>query len=260
MKTLDANWVHDDGVTYTGRVIAVRGMVIDVLFEGGLPPLDSAVTCSLHHRGTITAVVHSHLGGAAARAIAIDSTRGLDRGARVTCDGRPLHVPVGGDLIGRVIDLRGRPLDGETELSTNQTLPLRRSPPPASARRGLGEVYPTGIKVIDLFCPFTRGGRVAVFGGAGVGKTVVLTEFIHNAIANLQGVAVFAGIGERSREGLELWQELRDRGFMDRTVMVFGQMKEPPGARFMVGLADFARQALMAELTNRDMPGPANEQ
>jgi F-type H+-transporting ATPase subunit beta len=98
-------------------------------------------------------------------------------------------------------------------------------------------VYPTGIKVIDLFCPFTHGGRVAVFGGAGVGKTVVLTEFIHNAVANLEGLAVFAGIGERSREGLELWQELQDRGFMDRTTMVFGQMKEPPGARFLVGPA-----------------------
>lgn len=221
----------------TGQVVAVRGTVIDVLFDDGVPPLDAALECRLNHEGLITAVVHSHLGGSAVRAIAIDSTRGLDRGARVESDGRPLAIPVGSELIGRVIDLRGRPLDGLPELSAQQTLPLRRPPPPPSARRGLGEIYPTGMKVVDLFCPFTHGGRVAVFGGAGVGKTVVLTEFIHNAVANLKGVAVFAGIGERSREGRELWQELKDRGFMDRTVMIFGQMKEPPGARFMVGLA-----------------------
>ncbi len=220
-----------------GQVVAVRGTVIDVLFDDVVPPIDAALECRLNHTGLITAVVHSHLGGSAVRAISIDSTRGLDRGARVESDGRPLEVPVGNELIGRVIDLRGRPLDGLPELSFAQTLPLRRPPPPPSARRGLGEIYPTGMKVVDLFCPFTHGGRVAVFGGAGVGKTVVLTEFIHNAVANLKGVAVFAGIGERSREGRELWQELQDRGFMDRTTMVFGQMKEPPGARFMVGLA-----------------------
>lgn len=222
---------------WTGQVIAVRGTVIDVQFEGGVPALDTALECHLNQHGTVTAVVHSHLGNSVVRAIALDSTRGLDRGARVECNGQSLQVPVGPELIGRVVDLRGRPLDGRPELSTTQFLPLRRPPPPPSVRRGVGDVYATGIKVVDLFCPFTHGGRVAVFGGAGVGKTVVLTEFIHNAVATLEGIAVFAGIGERSREGRELWQELQDRGFMDRTVMVFGQMKEPPGARFMVGLA-----------------------
>ncbi len=132
-------------------------------------------------------------------------------------------------------------------------MPLYRSPPPSSVCRGLGDVYPTGIKVIDLFCPFTHGGRVAVFGGAGVGKTVVLTEFIHNAVANLKGIAVFAGIGERSREGLELWQELRDRGFMDRTAMVFGQMKEPPGARFLVGLAALSVAEHFRDVEKKDV-------
>ena len=115
------------------------------------------------------------------------------------------------------------------------------------------EVYPTGIKVIDLFCPFTHGGRVAVFGGAGVGKTVVLTEFIHNAVANLKGIAVFAGIGERSREGLELWQELQERGFMDRTAMVFGQMNEPPGARFLVGLAALSVAEHFRDVEKKDV-------
>ena len=221
----------------TGRVVAVRGTVVDAHFDDGLPPLDAALECGWDHDSAITAVVHSHVGDSTVRAIAIDSTRGLCRGAPVACDGLPLRVPVGNELIGRVIDLRGRPLDGGPALATSQTLPLRRPPPPPAVRRGLGEVYPTGIKVVDLFCPFTHGGRVAVFGGAGVGKTVVLTEFIHNAVEHLRGIAVFAGIGERSREGRELWQELQDRGFMDRTVMVLGQMKEPPGARFLVGLA-----------------------
>ncbi len=220
-----------------GIVTAVRGTVIDVWFDGGLPPIDAAMKCMVEHDQSVTAVVHSHLGDSSVRAIATESTRGMRRGATVRCGGAPLRIPVGRQLVGRVIDLHGKPLDGGEDLSWDESFPLHRPPPPPSFCRGLGDVYPTGIKVIDLFCPFTHGGRVAVFGGAGVGKTVVLTEFIHNAVANLDGIAVFAGIGERSREGLELWLELKERGFMDRTAMVFGQMKEPPGARFLVGLA-----------------------
>lgn len=237
LKMIAQQQTVSDSRCLIGRVIAVRGTVIDVHFDGGVPPLDAALSCDMDRRDPVIAVIHSHLGASAVRAVAVDSTRGLKRGANVKCYGEPLRVPVGTELIGRVIDLRGRVLDGGPALSVNQTLPIRRPPPPASVRQGLGEIYSTGIKVIDLFCPFTHGGRVAVFGGAGVGKTMVLTEFIHNAVGCLDGIAVFAGIGERSREGRELWQELRDRRFMDRTVMVFGQMKEPAGARFLVGLA-----------------------
>jgi F-type H+-transporting ATPase subunit beta len=225
------------GKVMCGSVTAVRGTVIDVWFGDGLPQIDAALQCEVEGGEAVTAVVHAHLGNSSVRAIATESTRGMRRGARVCCDGKTLRIPVGQQVVGRVIDLHGQPLDGGKPLSWDESLPLNRSPPPSSFCRGLGDVYPTGIKVIDLFCPFTHGSRVAVFGGAGVGKTVVLTEFIHNAVANLDGIAVFAGIGERSREGLELWQELQDRGFMDRTAMVFGQMKEPPGARFLVGLA-----------------------
>jgi F-type H+-transporting ATPase subunit beta len=227
--------------------------VVDAWFENNLPPLDAALECELDGDRAVTAVVHSHLGRSSIRAIATGSTRGMKRGAKVTCRGLPLRIPVGVQLVGRVIDLHGQPLDGGPELSWDLTLPLYRSPPPPSICRGLGELYPTGIKVIDLFCPFTHGGRVAVFGGAGVGKTVVLTEFIHNAVAKLQGIAVFAGIGERSREGLELWQELRNRGFMDRTTMVFGQMKEPPGARFLVGLAALSVAEYFRDLGENDV-------
>ena len=142
------------------------------------------------------------------------------------------------ELLGRVVDLHGRPLDGGPRFDGVAATSGRQCPPPAPGeRRPRGEVYETGIKAIDLFCPFLHGGRAAVFGGAGVGKTIVLTEFIHNAVEELRGVAVFAGIGERSREGLELWEEMKRRGVLDRTAMIFGQMKEAPGARFMVGLA-----------------------
>jgi F-type H+-transporting ATPase subunit beta len=239
--------------TMCGRITAVRGTVVDACFDKGLPPIDAALQCELNGNESVMAVVHSHLGNSSVRAIATSSTRGMQRGAVVHCSGKRLRIPVGRQLVGRVIDLHGRPLDGGDELSWDQSLPLYRSPPPSSMCRGLGGVYPTGIKVIDLFCPFTHGGRVAVFGGAGVGKTVVLTEFVHNAVANLKGIAVFAGIGERSREGLELWQELQDRGFMDRTAMIFGQMNEPPGARFLVGLAALSVAEHFRDVEKKDV-------
>lgn len=230
--------VASRGASMMGRIDAVRGTIVDIVFDNRVPPLAAAVQCSKENAGeAVTAVVHSHLNGSSVRAIAIESTRGLRRGCRVESDGLPLLVPVGEDLLGRVIDLHGRPIDGGPEFNHTERRSIHRDPPSPSEQRSSSEIYPTGIKVIDLFCPFTRGGRAAVFGGAGVGKTVVLTEFIHNAIEQFQGVTVFAGIGERSREGLELWDEIKRRGVLDQTAMVFGQMKEPPGARFLVGLA-----------------------
>jgi F-type H+-transporting ATPase subunit beta len=233
----------------SGIVTAVRGTVLDAHFPSGAPGIGHHLECSSSTGDEISAFVHSHLGQSTVRAIAIDSTRGLQRGCAVRSNGGPLTIPVGEELLGRVIDLRGKPLDDGAKLIAKERWPLHRLPPPPSDRRPAGNMYPTGIKVIDMFCPFSSGGRIAVFGGAGVGKTVVLTEFMHNAVEGHTGVAVFAGVGERSREGLELWQELKGRGFMDRTVMVFGQMKEPPGARFLVGqaalsVAEFFRDRL----------------
>lgn len=219
-----------------GRVAAVRGTVLDIDAEGAVPAIGTVLECA-GAAGSVTAVVQAHVGPARLRAIALDTTRGLRRGAEVRGEGLPLSVPVGRGLLGRVVDLHGQPLDGGPPIAAETWRPLRRPPPPPGERRPWTEVYETGIKVIDLFCPFLRGGRAAVFGGAGVGKTVVLTEFIHNAVAEFKGVAVFAGIGERSREGLELWNEMQRRGVLDRTALVFGQMKETPGARFMVGEA-----------------------
>ena len=183
------------------------------------------------------AKIYSHRDSRTTRAIALESTRGLRRGDRVESDARPLEIPVGPEMLGRVLDLHGHPLDGGADLDGRLRRPVRRPPPPLSLRMLRGGLYATGIKVVDLFCPITHGGRAAVFGGAGVGKTVVLTEFIHNAVEKLAGVAIFAGIGERSREGVELWEELRSRGVMSRSVLIFAQMKEPPGARFLVGPA-----------------------
>jgi F-type H+-transporting ATPase subunit beta len=220
-----------------GRVAALRGTVLEIDVYGSLPPIGAALACQQLEREPLVAVVQAHLGGDRVRAVAIDSTRQLRRGAEVKELGGPLAVPVGRSLLGRVIDLRGLPLDGGPAIDAECRLPVQRPPPEPGERRPWTEVYETGIKVIDLFCPFLRGGRAAVFGGAGVGKTVVLTEFIHNAVEHFRGVAVFAGIGERSREALELWDEMKRRGVLDRTALLFGQMKETPGARFLVGQA-----------------------
>jgi F-type H+-transporting ATPase subunit beta len=226
-----------DAPRLSGFVFSVRGTVVEARFEGALPSIGAGIVCQASQGRTVRGEVYGHADPSTVRAIAIESTRGLRRGDPAVSDGLPLDVPVGPELLGRVIDLQGQPLDGGPSLDGSERRPIRRAPPPASARRANGALYETGIKVVDLFCPVVHGGRAAVFGGAGVGKTVVLTEFIHNAVERLEGVAVFAGIGERSREGLELWEELHRREVMDRSVLVFGQMKEPPGARFLVGLA-----------------------
>ncbi|MDX1804153.1 MAG: F0F1 ATP synthase subunit beta [Alcanivorax sp.] len=244
---------NDPGSILQGRVMAVRGTVLDVEMDGPLPAVSSALECQLAPDHHLLAVVHAHAGGNRLRAIALASTRGLRRGAKVQSSGQPLAMPVGDALLGRVVDLHGQPLDGGAAPRVTKHRPVHRPPPTAAERRPWGEVYQTGIKAIDLFCPFLRGGRAAVFGGAGVGKTVVLTEFIHNAVEAMAGVAVFAGIGERSREGLELWQEMRRRGVLERTAMIFGQMKEAPGARFMVGLAALAVAEYFRDDCQRDV-------
>jgi F-type H+-transporting ATPase subunit beta len=226
---------------------------VEVECVNDLPSLGAALHCQLNEDQQITAVVHAHLDGATVQAIALDATRGLRCGSRVYYAGSTLRVPVGQALLGRVIDLHGRPIDGGPAFHDVTWSAIHRPPPSPADRRPSGELYPTGIKVIDCLCPFTYGGRAAVFGGAGVGKTVVLMEFIHNAIEHLQGVTVFAGIGERSREGLELWEELHRRGVLDRTAMVFGQMKEAPGARFLVGLAALSVAEYFRDALHQDV-------
>jgi len=237
----------------SGRVTSIRSTVIEARFDTALPPIGAAVVCRLQNGEQILGEVTAHSSTTGVRAIATASTRGLRRGDPVESDGQSLRVPVGPALLGRVIDVHGRALDGGPPLESRDQLPLRRPPPTAAGRRATGELYQTGIKVIDLFCPIVHGARAGVLGGAGVGKTVVLTEFVHNAVETLEGVAVFAGIGERSREGLELWEELRARGVMDRSVLVFGQMQEAPGARFLVGRAALSVAEYFRDHERRDV-------
>ena len=236
-----------------GRLVSVRGTVLEAAFDGALPAIGAGIVCRPVDRPPVIAEVYAHRDRETVRAIAIEPTRGLRRGEPVETDGLPLEVPVGDALLGRVVDLLGRPLDGMSPPEGAERRPIRVAAPPASARRTAGGIYATGIKAVDLFAPVSHGGRAAVFGGAGVGKTVVLTEFIHNAVGKLDGVAVFAGIGERSREGLDLWEELRRRQVLGRTVLVFGQMKEPPGARFLVGLAALSVAEHFRDFNGRDV-------
>jgi F-type H+-transporting ATPase subunit beta len=236
-----------------GAIRSIRGTVLDVGFEGALPAIGTGIVCRPEGRAPVAGEVYGHNDLNTVRVIAIQPTRGLRRGDPVESDGEPLSLAVGPELLGRVIDLRGGVLDGGPPPAASRRVRLRRAPPSPSERRASGQVYETGIKVIDFFCPIVRGGRAAVFGGAGVGKTVVLTEFIYNAVESLQGVAVFAGIGERSREGLELWQELQEREVMDRSVLVFGQMKEPPGARFLTGFSALAVAEYFRDVEGKDV-------
>ncbi|MDP3439071.1 MAG: F0F1 ATP synthase subunit beta [Azonexus sp.] len=218
-----------------GVIEEVHGPVIDILCDR-LPPLHQAVYVCLDGE-RYTFEVHRHLDESRARAIALHRTGGLRRLMPVFDTGGPLQVPVTPDCLGRLLDIFGRPLDGGPLLNASETRPIVAAPAPLFEATGMGEILPTGIKVIDLLCPFVRGGKTGLFGGAGVGKTVLIMEFM-NAIVRLhQGVSVFAGVGERIREGHELWHDMQDAGVMPRTLMVFGQMDESPGVRFRIGLS-----------------------
>lgn len=218
-----------------GVVEEVHGPVIDILCSR-LPPLHRALFVCLDGE-RYTFEVHRHIDESRVRAIALHQTAGLRRLMPVFDTGGPVQVPVTPDCLGRLLDIFGHPLDGKPPLVATEFRSIVASPAPLSEATGAGEILPTGIKVIDLLCPFVRGGKTGLFGGAGVGKTVLIMEFM-NAIVRLhQGVSVFAGVGERIREGHELWHDMQDAGVMPRTLMVFGQMDESPGVRFRIGLS-----------------------
>jgi len=215
-----------------GAIDAIQGSVVDVRFpRGEEPAIREALRIEREGSNDLMLEVHAHPEPGIARALALAPTAGLRRGQAVERTGRPLQVPVGTELFGRVVDGLGAPLDGGPPVGTSDHWGIHRPPP--SLHRHVARVEPmwTGIKVIDLLCPFARGGKTGLFGGAGVGKTVLLMEFISSVAAGYGGVPIFAGVGERIREGQELWQEFTESGLMDRTVMMFGQMDAPPGAR-----------------------------
>lgn len=216
----------------TGTIVAVIGVVVDVQFsEEYLPAIYEALT----HGGLVFEVA-SQLGEHRVRAVAMGPTDGLMRGDTVVATGSPIRVPVGKKTLGRLFNVVGVPIDSKGALTTTKMYPIHRSAPPLSEQSTQQEVLETGIKVIDLIAPFVKGGKVAIFGGAGVGKTVLIQELIHNVAEVHGGVSVFAGVGERSREGNDLWREMKESGVIDKTALVFGQMNEPPGARLRVAL------------------------
>ncbi len=231
-----------------GRVAQVIGPVVDVAFDTTLPAIYTALKIQDTKRGaTIVAEVSQHLGNNLVRSVALAPTEGLVRGMPVTDTGAPITIPVGRPTLGRVMDLLGAPIDGGGEVRGDDTFPIHRAAPPLSEQEPTPKVFETGIKVIDLLCPFPKGGKIGLFGGAGVGKTVLVQELIRNIAVEAGGVSVFAGVGERTREGNDLWLEMQHAKFkdasgkemrvLDKTVMVFGQMNEPPGARLRVALS-----------------------
>jgi len=223
--------------TSPGRVRAVRGAVLDVAFDdGALPPIGDALHVADGNL-TLIAEVQSHLNSHTVRAIALQATSGLRRGIAVQPTGGPLTAPVGDGVLGRLLDVSGAVHDHGPPLPADTPwLPIHRAPPPLAAQTAATTVFETGIKVIDLLVPLAFGSKTAMFGGAGVGKTVLLMELIHAMVERYKGISVFAGIGERSREGHELWSDMQGSGVLGRTALVFGQMNEPPGARWRVGL------------------------
>ena len=234
-----------------GVITEVHGPVVVIACDT-LPPLHQALCANLDHE-TYVFEVHQHIDARHLRAITLHRSAGLHRGMTVYDTGAPLHIPVAPDCLGRLLNIFGEPLDGGDALDAREFRNVHSRPLPLQESVGVGKVLQTGVKVIDLLCPFVKGGKTGLFGGAGVGKTVLIMEFMH-AVATLhRGVSVFAGVGERIREGHELWHELRKAGVLPQTLMVFGQMDESPGVRFRVGLsaltyAEYLRDTLQKEV------------
>lgn len=223
----------------TGKITQVVGVVVDVEFDGKeLPAIYDALEVA-HDKKTITLEVAQHLDEHTVRAIALQSTDGLKRGQAVEETGAPISVPVGADTQGRMFNVVGEPIDGKTA-PKGKKAPIHRDPPALSEQTNKTEILETGIKVIDLIAPMAKGGKVGLFGGAGVGKTVLIQELINNIAKFHSGNSVFAGVGERTREGNDLYFEMKEAGVLDKTSLVFGQMNEPPGARLRVALAGLA--------------------
>jgi F-type H+-transporting ATPase subunit beta len=222
--------------TKTGKITQIVGVVIDVEFsDGSLPAIYNALKLE-HDGGEITLEVAQHLSESSVRAISLSSTDGLERGTAVTDTGAPINVPVGDATLGRMFNVTGQPIDGKAG-TFKEHAPIHRAPPAFIDQSGSVELLETGIKVIDLICPIVKGGKVGLFGGAGVGKTVLIQELINNIAKFHSGYSVFAGVGERTREGNDLYFEMEESGVLKNTSLVFGQMNEPPGARLRVALS-----------------------
>jgi F-type H+-transporting ATPase subunit beta len=241
--------------TATGRVIQITGPVVDIEFPAGqLPAIYNAVEVDRADQDPLVCEVQQHLGNNWVRAVAMTTTDGLARGTAAHDTGAAITVPVGEVTLGRVFDVLGKPIDGKGAVDESAVrLPIHRSPPPFDQQTTEVEVFETGLKVIDLICPFKKGGKIGIFGGAGVGKTVIIQELINNVAKEHAGVSVFAGVGERSREGNDLIHEMTESGVIKSTAFVFGQMNEPPGARQRVGLTGLTMAEYFRDEEGRDV-------
>jgi len=226
-----------DTKTNTGAIEEIQGVVIEAVFPDKLPEINNAITIDRGEDGILVCEVQQHLGDDRVRAVAMDSTDGLARGTEVTDTGGPITVPVGKHTLGRIFNLLGETIDLGEELEEGDRWPIHRDAPEVENLTPTTEMFETGIKVIDLLAPYAKGGKVGLFGGAGVGKTVLIQELIHNLAQEHGGLSAFCGVGERSREGNDLWLEMKESGVIDKTMLVFGQMNEPPGARMRVALS-----------------------
>jgi len=249
----ESNWQMTDTAAppNRGEIVSVRGSVVDVRFDHCLPAIYSVLHAGA--KGEIVAEVLAQLDAHRVRCIALTPTQGLARGMPVEDTGGPLLAPVGKTIISRMFDVFGRPIDRQPAPVDVTWRSVHRNPPPLSERSSKSEVFETGIKVIDVLVPLERGGKAGLFGGAGVGKTVLLTEMIHNVIGHQKGVSIFCGIGERCREGEELYRDMKDAGVLQNMVMIFGQMNEPPGSRFRVGHAALTMAEYFRDDEHRDV-------
>lgn len=242
--------VHSNNMN-KGTIQAVIGPVVDASFDI-LPKLNEALTVT-HGDSTITFEVAQHIGLHEIRAIALGPTDGLSRGMDIIATGAPVSVPVGSAVLGRMFDVTGAPIDGKEAVHTDEEWPIHRSAPAFDTLSSEDTILETGIKVIDLLCPFRRGGKVGLFGGAGVGKTVIIQELIHNIAKQHGGYSLFAGVGERTREGNDLYREMEESGVLNKTALVFGQMNEPPGARARVALTALTMAEYFRDTEGKDL-------
>ncbi len=241
----------------TGKVIQVIGSTLDAEFpEGHLPEIYNALTIEIGNTGEkklITCEVQQHLGGSKVRAIALSSTDGIKRGDVVTDTGSSIMVPVGEETLGRIFNLLGDPVDKKGPIQAKEKRSIHQMPPEFESIKPNAEIFETGIKVIDLLAPYIKGGKTGLFGGAGVGKTVIIMELIHNVASHHGGYSVFAGVGERTREGNDLWLEMQESGVINKTALVYGQMNEPPGARLRVALTALTMCEYFRDKSGKDV-------
>ncbi|MCK5471816.1 F0F1 ATP synthase subunit beta, partial [Candidatus Gracilibacteria bacterium] len=238
----------------TGKIRQIIGPVVDIAFDPkSLPEIFERIVIDRDEAGELGCEVYKHLGDGVVRTVALDLTDGLKRGQEAKTTGEQITVPVGEKVLGRILDVQGNPVDNAGKIEAKERWPIHREAPKFTDQTTKVEIFETGIKVVDLLAPFAKGGKVGLFGGAGVGKTVLIQELIHNVAKSHGGYSVFCGVGERTREGNDLFREMQESGVIDKTALIFGQMNEPPGARLRVGLTGLTVAEYFRDVEHRDV-------